>query len=266
MSDRLFERAVHDWLEDGSDRTPPAAIESVLFAVKTTRQQRDLRIPWRFYPMSSPMRLAAGIAIVAVLGVGALAYFYRGPGIGAEPSRSPSASPVPTSSAPTASPGPTPTVDPLDTARWTTFTSARYGFTVAYPEGWAAIPAVRDFVLATDRTTSDEVASDQFIDEQALGSAQILISAFAAPVPEGTSETNWIDAYHAPAEGDTPGCRQLSEAMVPVVIDGRTGLLGTNCNWLDAFVFDADRVYVFTVWRDDQRAVMDALLSTVQLP
>ena len=32
----LFERAVRDWLEDGSDRTPRPAIDAVLLAVKTT--------------------------------------------------------------------------------------------------------------------------------------------------------------------------------------------------------------------------------------
>ena len=82
MSDQLFERAVRDWLEDGSDRTPRPAIDAVLLAVKTTRQERDLRIPRRFTQMPTYMRLAAGIAIVAVVGVGVLAYFNGGPNIG----------------------------------------------------------------------------------------------------------------------------------------------------------------------------------------
>jgi hypothetical protein len=47
MSDQLFERAVRDWLDDGSDKTPPTAIEAVLLAAKTTPQERVLGIPRR---------------------------------------------------------------------------------------------------------------------------------------------------------------------------------------------------------------------------
>ena len=33
MSDRTFERAMSEWLESGSDRTPAATIDAVLLAV-----------------------------------------------------------------------------------------------------------------------------------------------------------------------------------------------------------------------------------------
>lgn len=98
MSDQLFEHAVRDWLEDGSDRTPRPAIDAVLLAVKTTRQERDLRIPRRFTQMPTYMRLAAGIAIVAVVGVGALAYFNGGPNTGASPTPAPTTQATPTMS------------------------------------------------------------------------------------------------------------------------------------------------------------------------
>src|SRR5688572_12277003 len=96
MSDQLFEHAVRGWLEDGSDRTPPAAIEAVLLAVKTTPQERDLRIPRRFTTMTFSMRLAAVVAIVAILGVGALAYLNRGPTTGDQPTPPPTTLPTPT--------------------------------------------------------------------------------------------------------------------------------------------------------------------------
>ena len=98
VSDQLFERAVRDWLEDGSDRTPRPAIDAVLLAVKTTRQERDLRIPRRFKQMPTYMRLAAGIAIVAVVGVGVLAYFTGGPNTGAPPTPAPTTQATPTPS------------------------------------------------------------------------------------------------------------------------------------------------------------------------
>jgi hypothetical protein len=104
VSDQLFERAVRDWLEDGSDRTPRPAIDAVLLAVKTTRQERDLRIPRRFTQMPTYMRLAAGIAIVAFVGVGVLAYAARGPNTGGPPTPAPTtqATPSPLAAGPLA--------------------------------------------------------------------------------------------------------------------------------------------------------------------
>jgi hypothetical protein len=105
MSDRTFERAVLDWLEDGSDRTPPPAIDAVLLAVKTTPQERELAIPRRFTTMTSSVRLlAAAIALMAVVGGGAIWYV----GL-TNPPPTPTQSPIPSSTpAPTASQGPTP--------------------------------------------------------------------------------------------------------------------------------------------------------------
>ena len=123
MSDRQFERAVNEWLEDGSDRTPPTAIQAVLFAVKTTPQQRDLRVLRRFPPMTNFMRAAAGVAIVAMVGVGVLAFNAR--------------SPLPGSTnAPTAASAAAPTLPP-GIPGWTAYTSAVYGFTMAYPSDWS---------------------------------------------------------------------------------------------------------------------------------
>src|SRR5687768_5797841 len=105
MSDLKFERAVRDWLEDGSDRTPRPAIDAVLLAVKTTPQERDLRIPWRFFQMPAISRVtgAAAVALVVAVSVGGLLYINaRGPG-GTGISVPPSATAVPTV-VPTASP------------------------------------------------------------------------------------------------------------------------------------------------------------------
>ena len=35
-NDRVFERAILDWLEEGPDRTPPAAVDAVLLATNHT--------------------------------------------------------------------------------------------------------------------------------------------------------------------------------------------------------------------------------------
>jgi hypothetical protein len=59
--DREFWRATSDWLEAGSDRTPPAAVDAVLLAVRTTRQDRPLPLPG--LPFRLP--LVARVALVA---------------------------------------------------------------------------------------------------------------------------------------------------------------------------------------------------------
>ena len=142
MSDRLFERAVNEWLEDGSDRTPPTAIQAVLFAIKTTPQQRDLRVLRRFPPMTNLMRAAAGVAIVAMVGVGVLAFNSRSPLPGSTNAPAATVTGAPTAAAPTLPPG---------IPGWTAYTSPVYGFTISYPSDWPAIepasqrwPAGRD--------------------------------------------------------------------------------------------------------------------------
>jgi Tol biopolymer transport system component len=87
MSDRLFERAINDWLESGSDRTPPNAIDAVLLAVRTTPQaRRGLLAPRRFNSMTRTLALVAAIVVIAI---GAFAVL----GGGRPPTTSPS--PVP---------------------------------------------------------------------------------------------------------------------------------------------------------------------------
>jgi hypothetical protein len=95
MSGQTFERAVSDWLDDGSDRTPRRVIDGVLLAAKTTPQERDLRIPWRFPTMNPIARLAAVAVIAAVAITGSIYLFGRSPGnVGGPPG--PSTRPTPT--------------------------------------------------------------------------------------------------------------------------------------------------------------------------
>jgi hypothetical protein len=75
MSDRTFERAVRDWLDDDTDRTPRPAIDAALRAIRTTPQERELAFPQRFATKTSTLRLvAAAIALLAIVGGGAIWY------------------------------------------------------------------------------------------------------------------------------------------------------------------------------------------------
>ena len=75
---RDFDRAVDQWLDEGSDATPAEVIDAVLLAVRSTPQERDFRVPWRTTAMTSYLRVAAVIAL-AVIGSTA-AIFTFGPG------------------------------------------------------------------------------------------------------------------------------------------------------------------------------------------
>jgi hypothetical protein len=138
MSDQTFERAVMDWLDAGSDHTSPAAIDAVLLAVKTTPQERDLRVPRRIISMPFPIKLGAGIAGAALAVVLAISVMRPAPNVG-PPSGASSVAP---------STDPSPTNAPTDVAPgitgWAQYTSATYGFGVSYPDDWSVFkPAAR---------------------------------------------------------------------------------------------------------------------------
>lgn len=169
MSDQQFERAVNDWLEDGSDRTPPSAIDGVLLAVKTTPQERDLGIPWRFPPMPTLTR-ATGIAaavLVAVVGTGGLIYLT---------SRAPSG--------PGAASAPTPT--PLaGITGWTRYKSAVHGFTLAYPADWSVSAAASREWQPGDRLDGEAPYADVFASPE-----QDTVGLFVWEMPRGETVGN----------------------------------------------------------------------------
>ena len=72
--DRSLERAARSFIEAGPTQAPDRAVEAALLRIETTPQERDLRIPWRFPPMTIPARLAA-VAILGALLLGALSLF-----------------------------------------------------------------------------------------------------------------------------------------------------------------------------------------------
>jgi TolB protein len=139
--DRGFERAMHAWLESGSDRTPPAAIDAVLLAARTTPQERGMRAPWRTPDMNTPLRLAAALAAVAVLGVAGLLYVTREPRVGVTPTPSAPAVVVPS---PTATSAPRPSLPPGVTGliAFSKVTNATATIAVAAPDGTGMRPLI----------------------------------------------------------------------------------------------------------------------------
>jgi Tol biopolymer transport system component len=91
--DRSLERAARSFIEAGPTQAPDRAVEAALLQIESTTQERDLRIPWRFPPMTIPARIAAVAILGALLLGGALSLFG---GLGGSPVVAPAPSPTAT--------------------------------------------------------------------------------------------------------------------------------------------------------------------------
>jgi hypothetical protein len=158
--DREFWHATTDWLEAGSDRTPPPAIDAVLLAVRTTRQERVLPGPWRSMDMT-----LIGRAIVAAAAVVAIAFAW----INFGPSNQGTVGGIPT---PT--PGPTPTPIPIPTgsstpgsplragARYTTADPFPVAVSFVAPAGWVGNIGGQYSVFAGHAASGDDLRIQMF--------------------------------------------------------------------------------------------------------
>jgi hypothetical protein len=250
--DQAFERATQAFLDEGSDRTSAATIEAVLLAVRTTPQERDLRIPWRTVPMSTPMRFVAAIAAVIVIGVALLVGLNLGTGssnVGGPGGASPT--PAPTPSVPPPSPSSQPSAA-AGTASWTTYTSNRYGFSIGHPSDWTERPSVSTWVLPAGNGSAGAGGPDDPMGTSTEGfiapGEVVLVSAWSAAVPPGTSAAAWIQAYCPKA---TTPCTGIAAQSVAVSMDGHTGSLVRFGDDVEAFFLVNNRMYIVGEWLAD---------------
>lgn len=184
---------------------------------------------------------AAAIVVVAVLG-GAVYLLAPGGGVGggppatAAPSPTPSAVPAPSPSASSAA------LAPLDTTGWTTYTSARYGFSIGHPADWTerlsdhvwSFPADADWL---------NTASEGF---RSAGQT-VYATAWSVAVTPGTTVESWIQTY---CPKDTTACSGQDRAIT-VSMDGHPGLLVPFLDDTQAFILVGDRLYAVAVWEPD---------------
>lgn len=188
--DREFWRATTDWLEAGSDRTPPQAVDAVLLAVRTTRQERVLWSPWRPINMNALFKvLIAATAVVAI----ALAWINFGPSsnVGTTPpGPTPTATPYP-------SPAALPTADPP-----AALAPGRYAFGPRWPN-----PSI-SFTVPSDGWTGNPILVGRKANVGAGPEAQ---GAFILDFP-------FDHGFTDPCTDHTP--------VVPAAGSGPAGLLG----------------------------------------
>lgn len=256
------------WLESGPTELPDETRRAITIALRTQPRASRMALPGGIMTSLSRLTVAAGL-VLAVGVVGILA-FNRAGGNGAQPpSPSPSAlagGASPAASVPLSAPSAASSASAsaaISTARWKTFTSARYGYDIRYPATWTPAPSTRQWTMAKDQRDWQSPAADQFVGPP-------LFAVFAVDLPAGTTADQWITRYFGP---DGTGANPCSIAPNPdagTLVDGHAAVRYTelptssSCGAYYAFVTVGTRLYSFTVWETGYEPDLDAFLSTVK--
>lgn len=214
-TERDFDRTAQAWLADGPTELADRVLDAALREVHTTSQRPRLTVlPWRTPAMNTPQRVAAGIAIVAVLGFAALSILGRGSAYGGVPT------PIPTPTT-TATQSPAPSLGPIDTSAWTTYTSSQYGFSIGQPPGWTAVPANRAWSFQADAENWLSPAEDAFL----APDASVRVAAWAVPLTAGQLNQSWPDVERWVIDycerTKNTDCTTIHDRVVPLCIEKR---------------------------------------------
>jgi len=281
-TNRDFDRITGAWLAEGPSELADRVLDAALDEVHLTHQRRRLTVPWRTPTLNTPLRVAAAIAIVAVVGVGGYNLFGPGSasGPGAIASPSPSASPtIPPTAAPTASA----TLPPLDMSSWVSYTSSRYGFVVGHPADWSEVPSTRawSFERDSNATAPTSAGAEHFTS----ANGQVRVSAWLVPLEPGTSIDSreailaWVTDYCT--RTSTPACGGLQESAKPFCNEFRdchAAVLVSFDDWVGLFASGGSytgNVLVAAVWRAENapevapyggaHRLLTAFLSTMNI-
>jgi hypothetical protein len=254
---RTLERAARSWIEVGPTAAPPHVVDEALALIDHTPQERDW-FPWRLPHMTSSARVAALVAIGALILAGAFALLGPGSSGLTPPSPAPSAH----SSAAVAPSPPSATVTPPANGLSQTFTSEVYGYSVGFPAGWQAYTAERLWV-AGDTNLWNSGYNDALSDlagKRFSGASQRLAT--------GQTPESWLAAHASGAD---------VASWPTILIDGRKGYVSADAlrafggtmargaRFIDAVVVVGDRAYNFNMDGKVDRATFDAFLATIKL-
>ncbi len=176
----------------------------------------------------------------------------------------------PTPAAPAPSPSVQPTPYSIDTTTWTTYTSARYGFSIGHPADWYVhTTATRDWTYPADATVNMESTA---LETFGASDNSIATSAWSVAVKPGTTLDAWIQAYCPLAESPAPSdCTSLPGRTVAASMDGHAGSLERFTEDTEAFFLVNNRIYVVAIWQAEDfipggvSRLLTAYLSTMHL-
>ncbi len=238
-----FDRTAQAWLAEGPDRLPDRVLDAVVDEIHLTRQRRVIRVPWRFPPMSTPVRLAsAAIVVVVGLAVGASVLGRPPSNIGgpATPPPSPTSTPVST---------PVPPVVPSSVL--VKFSSAAYEYSIDYPSNWKSRSADRQ-ILLHEYPYAPNGQSGSAVDlfsATALGDTDPVLVVAAPIVDSGMTLGAWVALIEKLQTDDSCPPPEASE---DIQVGGEPGrLLTWNCPFFVfwAAVVHGNRAY-HVIWID----------------
>jgi hypothetical protein len=198
------ERILDAYLAPEADRLPDRVIDAALDQIARTPQRRALRVPWRLPTMSALTRATgiAAVALVAVVGAGGLIYL-NASGPGGPGGR---ATPAPTPGGP-------------GITSFTTYTSAAYGITFGYPDGWTLFSAASRKPQPGEPPT--DLYRDLFINDAARDGDSIAFGVWQQPAEPGDVATRealaeWLGADRC--EDQTEECETVPEMAMPMCL------------------------------------------------
>ena len=252
-TNRDFDWIAAGWLAEGPSELNDRVLDAALDEVHLTHQRRRPVVPWRTPYMSTPVRLAAALAIVAIVGFAGFTFIRSGSNFGG-----PSPTPSCTSSA-LPSTAPSPGASPLDRGTWVTYVSTRFGFSICYPADWI----VRSFGLPSDPVFP---GVDPTLESFTAPDKSIFVSAWSVAVAPGTNLESWIQAYCVTHESP---CSGLEARTTAVTMDGYAGDLVAFNEDVEAFVLIDNRIYAVASWRPatmfNSLQILQAFVSTTHL-
>lgn len=258
-----FDPRIADWLEDDPDDAPDAVLVTVLAAFPSISQRHASRVPWRTRPMTMTTRLLAGAAAIAVVLLGGVLLLRPGGSTGPG-APSPSAPAVPTGSASgAASPSAAASLDK-------TFSSDRYGYTVAYPGSWSVSPATSSWTAGAANNWGSGLNDE-------LKGRDIRFSGASQALAKGQTADAWLREYGSPvgalagqgADPTTWPTVTIGGLQGSIDIDGGPAAGGTIApggRMFDAVVIAGRLAYNFNMDGNVDRAIFEAFLTTVKLP
>jgi hypothetical protein len=213
------ERILHAYLAPESDRLPDRVLDAALGEIARTPQRRALRVPWRFPYMPALTRATgiAAVALVAVVSAGALIYLNSKSASG--PGGTPTA---------TLTPAPAPTTPGI--TGFTSYTSAVYGITFGYPDGWRLErAATRKWRAGDGSVRAHEGAfSELFLNPPDRDGEDIAMLLYQRPAGSGADITSreglagWFQANLC--EDQEEACTTVPEVAEPMCV-GKTACL-----------------------------------------
>ncbi len=226
--------------------------------------------------MPYPARIAAVLAIVAVVGVAAFNMLGPGPRIGSPSTPSPSTQ---SSVAPSRA-----SFVPMDTTDWVGFASVRHGYEARHPNPYNVTSADAPLTFEFLASRNGEmflggdlrfvVFDDMYDTFSPAGALYPVMGATSTRLPEGMSEDAWLAVYRQADDvsRERGWCIPPRDEWQPIAVDGVSGGLYSECSFREVLVFAGGRAYTFTITRgmggvgeDKYLELLLTFVSTVRL-